>query len=161
MGLVTFDQEYKGRQVRAEIEIVQASALDAITRTRLMFEAGPFPFGETDAAGKVIRPATPREVDSYMLRKTIYPDCISTATGWVEVGAQRYDLPDLPYPVFEGLPFMLLVNWQNEVYAVNPDLLPGAAEDQKKASPSGSPGSVTSTTRRKTRKTTASPNTST
>jgi hypothetical protein len=128
MSVITYDKEYNDRRVRAEIEIVQASALQGITRTRLLMEAGTIPEGISDL-----------ELDRYLLRKTVYPDLIAGAkTGWIEIDDQRYDLPNLPFEVFEEIPFELLVKWEAETYKCNPHWLPEKQEDQKKASGNGS-----------------------
>jgi hypothetical protein len=134
MGKIVFDEDLNGTRVRAEIEVAAANALRSITRTRLIMEAGDFPRGEND------QPPNGIEVDRWMLRRTVYPDMIAaTIGGWVEIGDQRYAMPDMPFDVFaDGVPFKLLIDWEQAAYAANPHWLPENAESKKKAPPSGS-----------------------
>jgi hypothetical protein len=169
MSIVAFDEEYNGKRVRAEIDVVQAGALAGIARTRLGMEAGPYPLGEIekDEGGKivkVIKPPTGEEIDRYWLRRYVYPDCIAAAYpvrdlgavvmggGWVEIDGIRCELPDLSFETFENIPFLFLIRWEQETYKQNPSWLPGAEETQKKVSANGSPGSKPSTTHHRRRK---------
>jgi hypothetical protein len=150
MSVVTFDSEYNGRRVRAEINVIQAEGLEAIARTLLIIEAD----GEPPPAKAALR-----DMARYSLKRGVYPDCIgSVREGWIEIDGEHYDATDLPFSVFEQIPFPLLFAWEQETYRCNPNWLPEAQESQKKARGSYSNASRSSMTRKRTK--TASPNSS-
>lgn len=151
MSIVTWEGEYNKRQVRAEIEVVQAEGLEAIARTLLLIEleANPPP-----------KDASLREMARYSLRY-VHADCVGSArSGFMEIDGEKHEANDLPFSIFENIPFPLLFAWEQETYRCNPDWLPEAQAAKKKALPSSSRASKSSTKRR-TRTTTASPSTST
>jgi len=150
MGTVAWDSEYNDRMVRAKIEVVQATSMSAIARTILLMEIDKLP-----------RPASAegREFQRWGLR-FLHADLVSASrSGFIEIDGKQYDAVDLPFEVFEDIPFPLLFAWENEVYRCNPDWLPEAVETQKKAPQNSSPASRRSTPRRRTKK--ASPSIST
>lgn len=152
MSVVTFDSEYNGKRVRAEIHIIQAEGLEAIARTLLIIEAEAEPPPAKAAL---------RDMARYSLKRGVYPDCVgSVREGWIEIDDQRYDATDISFSVFETIPFPLLYAWEQETYRCNPNWLPEAQGKQKKASGNGSNVSSTSMTQSRKRTKTASPNSS-
>lgn len=148
MAVVSFNEEVDGRRVRAEIDVAEANAYRSTVRTLLLSDAGQFPT-EKDGA-----PLSLAEVSHWMVRRTLYPDLMGGARGgWVEIGKERFDLPDLPIEAFEDIPFMLLYQWEKETYRLNPDWLPQEQPAKKKVLLNGLEGLSSSTATAKKTKT--------
>lgn len=150
MGQVVWEGEYRGRQVRAEIQVEEANALQGMQKTRLEMEAGRFPVGEDGqlpAAG---------DVDRYLLRSSVYPDLVAGAVeGRIEIDGQVQPWPPT-FEAFTELPFPLILAWEHETYRCNPFWLPEAQNTSKKALANGSINSSVSMETARKRKTTAS-----
>jgi hypothetical protein len=120
MSVITYEGEYNGKQVRAEIDVRQANVRAGMVRTRLQSE------------GKLSINASDTDIDLQMLRVFVYPDYIAgSPVGWIEIDGERVPWP-VPFETFITLPFDLCARWEQEVYRENPFWLPEAVETQKK-----------------------------
>jgi hypothetical protein len=151
MSVITYDEEYNGKRARVELDIIQAEGMGSITRTLLLLEGGEPPPLNADR----------RTWALYTLRSRTFPDLIgSLRGGFVEIDGKKYDAVELPFSIFEQMPFPLIVLWEQETYRCNPFWIPIAETTQKKASGNGSRASRRSTTRKLQATKTASPNSS-
>jgi hypothetical protein len=130
MSVIKYEGEYNGKQIKAEITVVQAGVYAWMTRTRLQ--------GEAELAEKKRRKeagdnAESFNVDLYMLRHQVYPDLIAAAPdGSIEVDGKPVTWPPSFETFFEVVPFPLIRLWQDAVYSTNPEFFPELDDDQKK-----------------------------